>query len=307
MAMVKTNKNKAVHPVPPTPDDKRSFNALKKDGTRVRVSTRKPTHEELEAADMNHSSVFNQGLLAGLPTRAFLMRNLKKNGVWDDDAESDLTALRNEFEEHLNIIRSNKGVFPSVEAEKEFNDRKDALIKQISDLTSDFESMLLHTADTKADASYLNFLVACVTEYAGGDHDGERVYDSVSAYENDTDTSLGGRVRYEFQCVQRDLPSDLIAAEVQAEQDAAASKAKLAAAADSAAIDLTKSGSDIDDGSIDEDVEDDEEDAKIVMALNDEIDAADPAADAKAEQDAAPTPAPQPAAVADSEDSMLFR
>ena len=299
--MAKTNKNKAP-PTTPSADDKRVFNPLKKDGTRVRVSTRKPTHEELEAADMNHSSVFNQGLLAGLPTRAFLMRNLKKNGVWDDAAEAELGELRSEFETHLNVIRANKGNFETVEAEKEFNDRKDELVRQISDLTADFEALLLHTADTKADASYLNFLVACVTEYAGGDHDGERVYDSVSSYENDTDTALGGRVRYEFQCVQRDLPSDLIAAEEQAERDAAERKAKLAEAARLAAEEAAKPKPPEADQPLDDEDEDDE---KIVMQMNDEIDAADPAVDVEPEAD---TPAAPPAAVVtETDDNLIFR
>jgi hypothetical protein len=211
----------------------RTFTATRSDGTKARVSTRLPTQEELEAADLNQSSAFNQALMHGLPTRAFLIRKLKKNGVWDSESESELGTLKLQLDKHLDIIRSNKNVFKDEAERAAFNKKYEELATKIGELNGDFESLLVHTADVRAESAYSNYIVACVSEYADSERKGERIYDSVEGFEQDSDTTLGGRMRYEYNCLSRGLPSDLIEKELAAEAaEKAAAEAEAKAKAD---------------------------------------------------------------------------
>jgi hypothetical protein len=201
----------------------REFNALKSDGTRVKLSVRLPHQKELQYADIEMSVAFNRAQEASLPVRSRLLRKLKANGQWSDQDQIEMDALRDK----LKLAQSTFRDLTAAKTKSEAADNKDtatitARIAEAAEVldkarqafgerVNEFNSMTQHTADEKSDVAYRNYLIACVTEYAsdaGTSKKGSRLFGTLEDLLNSNDPTLFERLIYEFQACQNNMPSE---------------------------------------------------------------------------------------------------
>lgn len=193
----------------------REFACVKDDKSVLLLSVRHPTKKELETADLEYSGVFNQSLLAGLPTQQKMLRSLRENGVISSNDEMEIAQL-------IEDIRLLESEIQKLQKQTPSEEQKEAHQKQIMELQAkrlpkaervgklnrEIEAMLAHTADAKAAISQRNFLIACVVEHAEGPKKGDHVWADLDALTAEKDDSLISRVFYEHMQCQNNLPSD---------------------------------------------------------------------------------------------------
>lgn len=186
-------------------DTMRKFHATREDGTLVWLAVRKPTRQETDIADLELSSKYNQCLLAGLPTRAKMARELRKKGNWPVENEAKFAAIREEGIALEKQIEADK--FETPEAKSKVKNRHEEILNQLNEIRSDVDALLARTADALADESREQFLIAATVEFAEFDGDGqptnnknggERLWDSVELFLDDKDERLKSRVYYEY-------------------------------------------------------------------------------------------------------------
>jgi len=171
----------------------RTFTAIRDDGSSIQLVVRMPDRRELEAADLEFSGVFNQALLDGrLPIRTRMLRELRKNGRWTHKEEEQIQDIQREHAEVRAALEADK--FESPAAKEATLARKRDLEYDLNSLRQELETMLSHTADSRADEARRNFLLACVIEKPNG----ERLWAQVQDLLNETDGTLLERVYYEY-------------------------------------------------------------------------------------------------------------
>ncbi len=202
----------------------RQFRAKRDDGSFILLTTRFPMQQELGAAKLELSVVFNESLMHGLPTRTKMMKNLERSGLWGTPEKEEFERIRTsalgvdrqlvDLRGKLAAAQAGQSGATGAEATS-LNEQITTLQAQYDqanvefmDMRQEVESMLEHTADSRGDDAYRNFLVACVTERADGEHKGERLWDSVDAYVNETDMMLSQRALYEYLYCLADRKSE---------------------------------------------------------------------------------------------------
>ena len=219
--------------------DFRAFDVVCDSGQIRTLRVRTATTQELAAADLEFSRVFNRAICAGLPPRARMLRKLRESKVWSVDDDQKLDALRQTAatsESQLSAIQKqidslSKGadgkdldvatLTADVQAQLQtLEDQKleatkvrtQALI-ELRGLNVEVDQMLSHTADAKADDAQRTFLMACVTEEVDL-ADGKvvkvkkRVWDSVEKMNAEKDINLHKRAIYEFMMFDNGLASE---------------------------------------------------------------------------------------------------
>jgi hypothetical protein len=190
----------------PAVEGYREFLCTKDDKTIVKLSVRHPNKKELEAADMEYSGFFNQSLLGGLPTQAKMLRVLREKEVISPTDEAEMGQLTEDIRALNAQLRTDK--FGDPAEKKKVEIERNIKQARLSVLNREIESMLAHTADTKANEAQRNFLIACVIEYADGNKKGDRVWEGVEGLLENKDTAMLNRVLYAYMVCQADMPDE---------------------------------------------------------------------------------------------------
>jgi hypothetical protein len=194
----------------------RFFSIEKPDKSKIDLTIRRPTAKEREYADLEKAATFNRSLMAGLPLRQRMLRELRKNDLWGDTQEKEFDSLRTsvlQTNEAIKVIlpEGTKEIDLDGQHEAELSDlrktRNDAT-RRLNELRGDVEAMLSQTADAKADEAEQNFLLACVVEYASGANKGKRLWSSVQDMLGESDADLFTRISYEAMTFSNGIPSD---------------------------------------------------------------------------------------------------
>lgn len=180
--------------------DKRIFTVDKEDGSKVKLSTRKPTNQEIEDAGMEYSREFTKAVRFGLMPREAMKAILAQNGTWtkkDDqelkDIEDQIVAL--ETADYKNNEQKRKKALADAVTMREYLiDRRKVLA-----------SYLEHTAEAKAYEAQRDYIVCCVTEYA---ETGERVWPELN-FKDEKSGEMVFRATYEHMTFINGVPSKI--------------------------------------------------------------------------------------------------
>ena len=193
----------------------RIFQASRADGTKLWLSVRRPTQEEIEYAGYEFAARFNRCLMARIPGRNRVRHQLQKNGMWGKEQEDRIQQLQ---DEGIPLeTRLEKDDFKNDEEKAIAQKRHAEILDELIPLRSDLESMLSHTADSIAEDARRDYLIACTIEYAtkdakgdkvNGDFGGQRYWSSLAAMLDDTDQVLQNRVYYEYTTFNNGVKSE---------------------------------------------------------------------------------------------------
>lgn len=191
----------------------RAFTADREDGSKINLVVREPSRAEVEHADDKRAVKFNSLLRAGVPTRRRMLKDLKANGLWSEEDQTNLVSLQTKANEaevaHDKALKDGKDT-------KDLKTAYDAARRELILEFQDIESMLSQTVEAKSEAVHRNILMACVIENA----DGGRLWSSVTEMLEEQDIVLIERVAYEYQMFAEGLPSDWKAPEATDEPEA---------------------------------------------------------------------------------------
>lgn len=181
--------------------EKRVFEVELANGETVKVSTRKPTNQEIEASDMEYSRAFTNALIAGLYPQETLIAIFREKGIWSeakDDAIRAQTGLVSVIETSLEEAAAEKKNEIAEELKEERN--------KLFEMRQSRSSYLSHSAEAKAANAQRDSTVAQVTENAKG----VRVWRSLEDFLRETDSNLIFRATYEYVTFENGLPSDFM-------------------------------------------------------------------------------------------------
>jgi len=201
-------------PLPPVIDspEKRIFPARRDNGDIVMLVVRKASRREIEAGDLEYSAMVNRALWAGLMPRVKLYRKLIENKSWSEAEETDMEnkrLLAVGAEDRLAKAKERGDPADEIASIKADRDKK---IAAYQERYNELNSMLRHSTDSKADLVRRNFMICCTVEYAdtptNGALRGNRVWENVDKFMDESDGSLADRAMYEFQSFNSRLPSE---------------------------------------------------------------------------------------------------
>lgn len=132
-------------------------------GKETEFCVRLPTADDHREADKIHNKTFKDALDSGAILRLKLEKTLRDQGIWDDNREARVQALRSEISEYERILFQKGGIKLS-EAKNialAMADKRQELREVLAERNS-LESM---TAEAQAENARFNFLVSRVTVY----------------------------------------------------------------------------------------------------------------------------------------------
>lgn len=182
--------------------EKRVFDVIKVSGESVKISTRKPTNQEIEISDMEYSRAFTNAVIAGLLPQETLENALRQRGILSAEKDEQ-RALQSEVVSSLEEELENA---PAEEKQEVADRLKDARAK-LFEMRQERSRLLSHSAEAKASNAQRDSIVSQVTEYA---KNGAKVWRSIDDFMNETDANIVFRATYEYMTFANGLPSDFI-------------------------------------------------------------------------------------------------
>jgi len=145
------------------------------DGKVRTVNVEQPTVQQLNNSQKEYNRAFRDALESGALLRVKLDDHMRKQGMWDDDKQTEFNRIQGELTEREKEI--GKGGIKLNQAKKKALEMKD-LRDELTALISDRTSMDNNTAEGQADNAKFNYLVSACPVYDNG----EQVFESLADY-----------------------------------------------------------------------------------------------------------------------------
>lgn len=193
-------------------EEKRFFSFKNADGEVLKMSVRKPTTKEIEAADVEYSKAFFVALKKGLPTRDVLADALNESGAWTEEKDKEIENLEKEI-----VLLSQKQV--TGKEKKRIEEKVSELTDKENQLRRTRNNYFSHCVEASASDAQRDFIVSCVTEYQ---ESGEKVWKDFNAFKDEEDGNVLFRATYEHLTfsngVESNIPNEEEEKEVVVEQ-----------------------------------------------------------------------------------------
>lgn len=180
--------------------DKRVFTVTKEDGKKVKLSTRRPTNQEIEDAGMEYSREFTKAVRCGLMPREAMKAILNQNGAWTKKEDAELSEIEDKIVELETADYKNN----SDKHKKAMSDAA-AMREHLTERRKVLSSYLEHTAEAKAYEAQRDYIVCCVTEYVDS---GDRVWPELT-FKDEKSGEMIFRSTYEHMTFINDVPSQI--------------------------------------------------------------------------------------------------
>lgn len=174
------------------------------------IYTRLPNVVETQEADWEYSRVFNKAVEAGIPPRQVVLKRLMQQNIWTVSDEENLSDLRVTLDE---IVTEAEGLLkqepPDQSKIDELTKRAEVTRTALFAQQQKLNSLLSHTAETKAEDAKIYVLTSIITE----NKDGTRVWKTSEDFFKETDTERINSAVLQWMLLSAGLPGETEEAE----------------------------------------------------------------------------------------------